>query len=292
MRRFLALCLCLCGCEAASPEPGTNAILRIEKAQFHPGAMPTLDDGPEVLGVQLLSTVIFPGLTRRTLQGSVASTSTAVALGLGGDVGYWTIPPGSVDTFTRQLTWGTVMSFSPRLPLGEHLLIVRAVDPGERFGPPDTRALRASEQPIEGLLVVALSWTDNADLDLHVVDASRIEIWARNPNSYQNPRPGAPPDPAQVALGGIFDVDSNAQCVIDGRRRENVSWQSAPPAGHYLVRVDTSSMCAAAIAYWTIEVFLDGASIAKSRGAATANDADRFAHGTGGGVLALEFDVP
>jgi uncharacterized protein YfaP (DUF2135 family) len=144
----------------------------------------------------------------------------------------------------------------------------------------------------QGALVVSLSWDDGADLDLHVVDPNGVEIDKRNINSYQPPPPGAPPEPPGTTHdGGVLDLDSNAQCVADGVRAEHVVWTDAPPRGHYVVRVDTASMCGEAAARWRVEVLLGGAQVAAAQG--TSTDADtRFAHELGAGVLAVEFDVP
>jgi len=103
---------------------------------------------------------------------------------------------------------------------------------------------------------------------------------------------GQEPPPDAVALGyGLLDFDSNANCVIDGRRQENVIWRDPPAAGRYLVRVDTFSMCGQPAARWTVEATRDGAVVSRATGVGT--DADtRFSHQAGAGVLALEIDVP
>ncbi|HEY7371406.1 MAG TPA: hypothetical protein VIF57_04450, partial [Polyangia bacterium] len=90
--------------------------------------------------------------------------------------------------------------------------------------------------------------------------------------------------------GGILDFDSNAGCVIDGRRAENVVWQAAPPAGTYLVRVNTTSLCGASAARWNVRAILAGAEIAASQGTSLTGDT-RFSKGPGSGVQALTFDV-
>ena len=117
------------------------------------------------------------------------------------------------------------------------------------------------------------------------------EIWARNINSYKASLPGTPVDPSAWQSGGILDFDSNAGCVIDGRRQENVVWQAAPPAGTYQVHVDTASLCGMPASRWTVRVILSGAEIADSQGTSLPGDA-RFSKGPGSGIHALSFDVP
>ena len=68
-------------------------------------------------------------------------------------------------------------------------------------------------------------------------------------------------------------------------------WQSPPPAGSYLVRVDTASLCGAAAARWTVGVTRDGTTIGAAAGESLPGDA-RFSKGPGSGIQALAFDVP
>ena len=105
------------------------------------------------------------------------------------------------------------------------------------------------------------------------------------------PLPGTDADPNDWQQGGMLDFDSNAGCVIDGRRQENVVWQAAPPPGTYLVRVATASLCGAPAARWNVDVLLDGADISAAEGESIPGDT-RFSKGAGSGVQALAFDVP
>jgi hypothetical protein len=169
-------------------------------------------------------------------------------------------------------------------------LELRAVDALGRFGPPFRQTLTALAAPpartVTGALVVTLTWDSESDLDLHVVDPLGDEIF-HGARSSQAPflRSGAD------ASNGTLDQDSNADCSIDGLRQEDVTWADAPPAGHYLVRVDTLSLCGTPNAHWTARALLDGAAIGLATG--TSLDSDTWgAHDRGAGLLALGFDVP
>jgi hypothetical protein len=136
-----------------------------------------------------------------------------------------------------------------------------------------------------------LQWDSNADLDLHVVDPNGVEIWSRNINSYEAPPPGVAEDPEGWRRGGILDFDSNANCVIDGRRRENVVWVQAPPAGVYVVRVEAASLCEQVAARWRLEVLRSDVVVAHATGTlVAANTLGK--QGAGGGLLALTFIQP
>ena len=144
----------------------------------------------------------------------------------------------------------------------------------------------------KGALVVHLEWDTEADLDLHVVDAAGAEIFYRNITDYVPPGPSDDSD-ADTNLGdyGELDFDSNANCVIDGRRQENVVWKNAAPHGHYIARVATRSLCGQVEANWTVEALVHGKVVASARGLSLPSDT-RFSDDRGAGITAVEFDVP
>jgi hypothetical protein len=151
---------------------------------------------------------------------------------------------------------------------------------------------------VTGALVISLSWDTEADLDLHVLTPSPtaggkpVELWSRNRTTLlpRSPLDGGPYTDEELATAGILDFDSNSQCAIDGLRVETASWQVPPPPGHYVVRVDTFSMCGQAAARWTMTVTLDGAPIGIYAGVSTDSDT-RYPHMAGAGLDVLEFDL-
>jgi hypothetical protein len=273
-------------------DDGRDAALQVAGAQFFRQDMPADQGGPAVKTVTI-SPSVPAGATDRRCGGDAAPESAAIALGLAGDVGYWIVPTSPPDVTAPGFpTFAAEVSFARTLGAGSHDLVVRAVDDAGRFGPAQIRAIDVRSAIPEGRLVISLSWTNDADLDLHVVDPNGVEVFARNPSSYEPPPPGAPKEPPGTPHdGGVLDFDSNGECVADGLRAEHVVWTDAPPRGHYVVRVDAASLCGLPAAYWTVEAFLDGARLAGSRGIATPDDT-RFPHERGAGVLALEVDVP
>ncbi|MFO0675096.1 MAG: hypothetical protein U0169_01050 [Polyangiaceae bacterium] len=282
-----------CGGDAYFRASGRDAILQVEGADYVAGDPPPPSGGPRVAAVNVITDRIHPGEIGKACSGSVDGTGTSALLRLAGDRGYWILRTGvgEVDSPTLP-AFRTNLAFAKSLALGEHALEVRAVDPSGRVGDVTTKVLTAESAGPTGALVVRLAWKNDADLDLHVVDPAGVEIWKRDINSIPAPKPGEARDPEAWRTGGILDVDSNAACVIDGRRVENVVWEKSAPKGHYLVRVETASMCATRSAFWTVDATLaDGTVLGRAQGAST--DADtRFSKGLGSGVLALEFDVP
>jgi hypothetical protein len=278
------------GC--ARQDAGLDAWLRIDGAQFVRGAVPGDGGGPTVSSFVVTSGRVEAGMRSKPVSGLVPRVTRAVALSLDGDIGYSIITPGALDPQSLdQLGFSARLSFSPALPEGHYALLARAVDEQGRFGPPVSADLTTASAPDDGArLVISLAWDAEADLDLHVVTPAGIEIWAKNINSNQQPLPGMTADPDAWKLGGILDFDSNANCVIDGRRREEVSF-AAPPSGHYIVRVDTFSLCGEPQAWWQVAATLDGAPKGQASGYALPSDT-AFKHEAGAGLTALAFDVP
>jgi hypothetical protein len=289
---LLWLSLALCSCDAASRDPGAKNLFIIPGAQFVPGAMPGDQGGPKVTGIANDHTFIRPGTVGERVQGAAEATATGVGLGLPGDKGYWVVTTQVPDISSPGMpSFEVRASYSANFPPGPFQIAIQAVDAQGRSGPPSMLALEAQiNPPPDGDLVFSLSWSHNADLDLHVVTPDGIEVWRGNVNSLPPP-PGTPPDPNAPLRGGIFQGDSNGACVIDGRRQENVVWSSPAPTGHYTVRVDTFDMCGQAYAYWDVQVLQRGSLLGRARGESLPTDT-RQPHGAGGGVTALEIDVP
>ncbi len=282
------------GCGDGAPsDPALGALLRVDGATFYAGRMPAEDGGPRVVAAEVSSNQVTPGVRDRPLDATLGAAATSALVGLRGDEGYWVVRAGLADVEAPGLpTLHASLDFSSALEPGEQSLRIQAGDPSGRFGPPLPILLQVVPPDLpEGTLVVALSWDTEADLDLHVVLPDQTEIFARDISSLPAPKPGRPVDPDAWKAGGVLDIDSNAECVIDGRRRENVVWTVPPPSGRYLVRVDTFSLCDAFAARWDVTAVLDGRVLGHARGASGPIDA-QGAHDRGAGALALTLEVP
>jgi len=206
------------------------------------------------------------------------------------------MPVQDVDPTTGDFTFSCTASFSPLTPTadgGSLTLVVRATDKSGNIGPAVLQPMTMEAVRPDGALVISLDWDTQADLDLHVVlpsiDGGVNEIWSRKPTGLSPGTQGATVDDGMAA--GYLDFDSNSQCVIDGRDAENVVFPTSAPAGHYVVRVDTFSLCGNTAARWTVEAFLDGASLGRAEGEAVSSD-QRFTKGKGSGLAALSVTVP
>jgi hypothetical protein len=309
--RWSAVLVLLASCSTgADRDPGLSAIIRVSGAQFVPGPPPAgVDDGPRVRSIAADINRVYPGLRSGSLTGSMDLGGRSVLVGWPGDPGFWIVPAGVIDPLEPTLrTFGATVSFSRDTPPGRHAIELRAVDETGKVGPVSTFAYAVAEATLPGSLVVSLTWDNDSDLDLHLsmpnpdpaaaAMTPTVEVWSKHPTTV---RAGTPPE--VVKRSPSLDVDSNGQCAIDGRRQEDVTIAEAPPAGHYLVRVDTFSLCGQASSRWKVTIYRDGMSRAEATGVATPYDGypaqganlkfgQDLRPGTeGAGQTAVEFDL-
>lgn len=292
MSRQLWPLLVLAACsDGVDVDTGYDASMTVDEAQFFREAMPADVSGPAVKTASCAQSIPV-GQQGRTCSGDLDPAATAVAIGLNGDVGYWVLPAKIPDFSAPDTpTFDAIISLSKTVVPGAREIVIRAVDQNGHFGAPYIRNVNVVSKVPAGHLVVTLSWSNRADLDLHVVDPNGVDIFARNLSSYEPPPPGKPEPPGTTHDGGVLDFDSNAQCVPDGRMAEDVVWVDPPPKGHYIVRVDTTDLCGEIDAPWKVEARLEGVVVASASGTGTVDDT-RFPHERGAGVLAFELDVP
>jgi len=296
--RALAFLLLLCGvvlaaCSGVRADTGSDAYMRLPGAQFVRGPMPDGSaNGPSVAQITLVNNNIWAGFDDDPVSGALGPTAMAAAIGLQGDVGYWVVVAGVPSVSTPDdPSFAATAAFSEGIILGSYTLVVRAVDQDGNFGLPSTQILIAEPSPTNppatGDLVVTLTWDTESNLNLHVIDPTGAEIYWGN----QSSQPPFSFDQVDGGSYGYIDYDSNAECVIDGLRREDAIWPNPPPSGQYTVRVDAPSLCGQPDAYWNVVAVLQGAQVGQASGVAV--DADTWGdHGLGAGVLAFQFTVP
>jgi hypothetical protein len=249
-----------------------------------------------------VNSTIFPGVSNKSLKGSVGGRANAVAIGVAGDVAYWRLPalseestdPGTFD-FTASFSVSREVATSSLLQANADgtwtlSLSARAVDNAGNFGPATIQPLVLESNEMTAILSVSLQWDTPTDLDLHVLvlannAASYVEVWSK----HRSLDPGDAA--AKTSPDGTLDFDSNAGCQIDGRNAENVIWKGPPPNGHYVVRVAAASLCGLTTAAWHAYASVSGISKGAASGVLT-EAAARSSAEAGSGVTAFEFDYP
>jgi hypothetical protein len=290
----------------ASSDSGLKAWLRLSGTgtQFFPGELDTTggSDKPTIEAISISNNIVFPGVSGRSLGGS-AIGSSAILIGLEGDVGHWGVPTGTPDGDNpKALDFSTSLSISPLIPLmpASRAIVFRAVDARQTVGPPmllpvKIQPLATSGQP----LVISLLWDTDSDLDLKVrvpdpADPTMpIDVWNKSSVALPVLENGDPPYTTDdVKNAGKLDYDSNAQCVLDGLRRENVIFPQTPPSGTYQVRVDSFSLCGQVAARWHAFAMANGTDLL-GEAYGQAGDVDtQGSHGPATGILAFSFTVP
>jgi hypothetical protein len=96
-----------------------------------------------------------------------------------------------------------------------------------------------------GQVQVSVSWDVDSDVDLHVVDPDKGEVYWDN---------------TSVASGGELDLDSNADCDLDHKKNENITWSHAP-AGTFTVRLDLFEECDTTATNYVVTVRVSGQAV-------------------------------
>jgi hypothetical protein len=289
-----ALLLSSVGCGSSSAATsGAGEPLRVTNGQFFAGDFPAPSNGPAIAVPDTFKTNQIPqGFTGKKIAGLTPDNTLSVGLALKGlGHGYWIVPVGVPDALTDNLTWGATMDFARDIAVGDQSLHMAAADSEGHFGAPVELHLTMLPLIPSGHVVASLAWSNNADLDLHLTSPSGKELDPKHPNTTAIADAGA--DAGLPLPGfGTLDRDSNAGCVSDGFRAEDVVWDSeagAPEPGTYVVRVDMFSACGVPAADFTFTLYVDGVATLQRVGRLLDINAD--GGGAGSGLFVAEFTL-
>jgi hypothetical protein len=248
-------------------------------AEFVPGTIPEGDGAdapagdssggaashlPVLTSFSALNRVVFAGQANSKIVGRLSTTASAVALAFDTGTGYWVVPAGDPDTTSEgELTWQALASYSPDIVPGYHELTAAPVGPGGVWGKPLKMELCIAGRTPDHLnaceptlappnTVFSLSWDTNVDLDLRVLTPSGRMVSAKRPTTLALNGDGTVPEDA-----GTIDRDSNAACVIDGIRYENLVFENNRPAeGTWGIYVDLFDSCQKPVVHFTASVYV------------------------------------
>ena len=269
-------------CTGVDEPVARDAWLQIPGSRYVAGPMPVESDGPTVTAIDSPNNTIRPGQRGKSVSGRTDARAYSLAFGLAGDRGYWIVPVGLRSVlYPGEIEFATSLDFSAQLPPGALTLRIEAGDAAGHFGTASTLDFTAVSLVANATLVVSLDWDQDADLDL----------WVDLPDGTRLSERGLRGQDGRVvqvdpSIGPLIDADSNARCVIDGRRAENALWQSPLP-GHYVVSVETWSLCGETRASYNVDVRLRGTTIAAAQGASFDNAPPT----TGTAWVVAEFDI-
>ncbi len=284
-------CCWLTGCgDSVSAHVGTSEPLRVTNGQFFEGDLPLANDGPTIDAPNgIRNGTVTAGTSGKKIGGLTSAESFAVAIRLDElSHGYWVVPLGAVDFTEGKPTWSATCDFSRDIPPGTHALKIAASDRQGNFGAPASAQLNFLPYLPQGHVVANLTWGNDADLDLHIVSPSGAELDPKHPTT------ATIDDDGNISVGGgTLDRDSNAGCIADGNRSENVVWASnasdPPESGTYLVRVDMFNSCGKAATDFKFTLLIDGEVVLERAGRLLDVDAD--GGGLGSGLFVTEFGL-
>jgi hypothetical protein len=275
--------------DGTSADHGFDANLNVSGGTFFRGDLPISGKGPSVISLYLTRLAFAAGYVGKSFSGVLEENSVAAAIALEGDVGYFSVdakPPGAENPTAP--IFETALSFSRDVAMGEHRLLVWAIDAQGQLGSMATTSFTLLESEVpDSDLAIRLTWDTNADLDLSVEIPNGIVISSANPSSAVT-APGQAPEINQT---GLLDRDSNKDCDIDGIRQENVAFVHGCASGHYRVYVSVPSLCGETAVHYRVEAFARS----KLLGTATSNltaTTRRASAMQNGKTLALDVVVP
>ena len=263
--------LTACGGDDGPPVgPGPNSVAKVLEsltvegggtASLKTGEVPVASGGPAVT-VTTADAVTQGGTSEVTITSSTAFRKIFVSMA--GKDGYYEVNlPASVTTATLLTTYGVTES-------GDVSVEFAVATAAGQVGATSTSSVSIIDVGT-GDVQVSVSWNSPADVDLHVVEPGGEEIYYGNISS---------------TAGGSLDLDSNADCNTDDKRAENITWNSAPPRGTYIVRVDHYLSCGASATDYVVTV--------RRKGKATQTFTGQFTGpgdqgSAGSGVLITQF---
>ncbi|MBL4688231.1 MAG: hypothetical protein JKY37_26830 [Nannocystaceae bacterium] len=291
--RILAILTAVVGCEASASRfgPGLDLQLRVTDAQLQRGVLARDEGGPTVSQVIRPQPQVRRGEATVNLSGRLGAGGVVLNIAARGDVDHWQIAGKGFDfVVSDELLWGAQLQFSHSITANSVPVLLQAVDEDGRAGPVEETSFAIIADTPPSQLLVSLGWDSPVDLDLHVQLPDGTVVGAKNVNAFEPPDGQVPAVDAWMA-GGFIDFDSNQECRLDLRNRENVVWLQAPPTGTYRVYAHLFAPCDQPVVNASV-VVQRGESV-EQEVFATLYEFDSREHPSDGapGLLMLEFDV-
>jgi hypothetical protein len=284
--------LAACGSSSEPAPSGLDEPVRVrftaagtsvnQSAQFFPGPLPS-DGGGPMNSIQVVGAIVQPGQYGKKVAGTTGATASGVAMkfeNIGS--GYWVVPVLIPDPTQGGLTWEVQLDFASTMPPGSHEFQTTAVDPEGRYGPMNQTPLFVQNTRPAGAAVATLTWDNNADLDIQI-SGPNGQVDAKHMGTGVFADGGFPPG------NGVLDRDSNANCVPDGLRQEDVIWADDPTPGLYLAKVDMFSACGEAATNFLFQIYEHDQLKVSLPGNLLSIDAD---NGMGPGLAITNFSFP
>ena len=235
------------GCDQPTSEfgPGLDLQLQVETGQVVRGSLSPDQGGPAVSQILRPQPEVARGELGVVFKGRLAPQGVAIHVQAEGDPNHWVIPALGHDfVVPNELQWSMNLGFSYAIVPEQVRVFVQAADAKGTLGPISETAFYLRPEAPPAKLLVSLAWDSPTDVDLHLALPDGTVVGAKNPNSYEPPPPGQVDPPDLWKQGGWHDFDSNQQCRLDLRNRENILWQHGePPKGRYRIYASLFASC-------------------------------------------------
>jgi hypothetical protein len=309
MRPVAALLLLysFAACSGTPSRSGLAEPIRVREGVFHQGSLVGGDAPSQVTAFEYANGIISWEQAGKSLVGRTTADAYAVAirfLDLG--TGSWVVPVGAIDpTANGERIWSLTADFGRDIPPGpQRLQLVPIAENGvagreTQFEicvlsdlPDNLATCDSSRSPPAA--VVSLVWDSEVDLDLVVqTPEGKIVDW-RHPSTVLATGGRIDSGALKGPTVGILNRNSNADCVIDSIRREDLVWQGTPLPGTWKVYANLFSACGQPAVSFRAAVYRVGAAgglvedqqAAGQLGALAANGGTRL------GLLLLEVAFP
>lgn len=291
--RWCVLGLLVVGCETAPStlDPGLDLGLRVGGAQLRRGAPPEPAGGPVVSQVVRPQPEVQRGDGTVALHGRLGPGAVALSIQAVGDDAHWIVQPDGFDfVVAEELLWDAQLGFSYALPDSSLAVRLQAFDADGLGGPIHDTTFDVLPDTPPSVLLVSLGWDAAVDLDLSVERPDGVVI---GPKNVSGSEPSVVPTAGAIPTEGLYAYDSNQECHLDLRNREDVVWFAPAAPGRYRVYANLFSTCGAASVNFGVAVLENDVVVDETSG--TLYDFDAREHpgpGEAPGLLVLEFEVP
>jgi hypothetical protein len=226
--------------------------------------------GAQVLDIETPSTLLTEGQVGHTFSGHTSTSAYSIGVRIQGQgSGYWLLQAGGPDpTQNNDLTFQFNADIGYGLTTGNVNVLFVAFDSAGKAGeqqalsvciapniPDNLNACNPQIKPPAA--IVSLTWDSNADLDIVMHTPSGAIVDSKHPTTATSDSGSVPAQflPSADPTTGYIDQDSNADCVEDNERREDIIWQSAPSSGTFLFYVSEFSACSTASSTFKITTY-------------------------------------
>ena len=230
-------------------------LFNVSDAVFQNAAMPASTSSDVITGIEINDQALTSGSNFITVTSS--EEYDRFYIGVEGETGYYELVPVNLtNASTRASAFYSYMIF---LNYGVNYnrnitMLVKARKTNGQITQAYRKAIRYVQTGISGDLTVNLTFSNEKDVDLRLITPSGDEIY------YGNRTRSIYDEVGDSTIRYGLDHDSNAGCLIDGLKNENIVIPDiAVEAGVYEVRVDMYSNCDRSLATsWQLVVRYKG----------------------------------